>query len=122
MWGTRKQKADQSWGELHPQRVCEWLEEEQQVALLVPRFGRSRVGRTLERWTRASPYRVHLDEIGTFVWRRCDGQTRVSDIAGAMQEEFGDEIEPVEERLVQFLQQLLRGRFVSMYRSQMAAH
>jgi len=63
---------------------------------------------------RASPYRARLDEVGTFVWRRCDGATSVARIAEEMRAEFGERIEPAEDRLVTFLQRLLRGKFVTV--------
>ena len=73
--------------------------------MLVPPYGRGRLGRKLEKWLRAPSHEVHLDDIGTFVWQRCDGATRVGSIAEAMREHFGERVEPVEDRLVLFLQQ-----------------
>jgi hypothetical protein len=103
-----------SWGELCPRRRCAWKEEDGRVTILRPRFGFGRVGGFIERRFRPRPFRVHLDEIGSFVWKRCDGATRVSTIAEALVGEFGDRIDPVEERLVLFLQHLVRGRFATV--------
>jgi hypothetical protein len=103
------------WDELQPTRASEWKEREDgSVSLLVPPYGRGRFGSKLQGWLRAPSHEVHLDEIGTFVWRRCDGATRVDSIAGAMRAHFGDRVEPVEGRLTLFLQQLVRGRFVTV--------
>jgi len=105
----------QTWDELRPSRVSEWLEaDDGEIDILVPPYGRGRIARKLESWFKASSHKVHLDDIGTFVWRRCDGTTRVSDIAAAMHDHFGERVEPVEDRLVQFLQQLVRSRFLSV--------
>jgi hypothetical protein len=100
-----------SWGDLYPRRCCAWEEREGGVTLLRPRFGRGRLGRHLERLFGSRPFRLHLEEVGSFVWRRCDGATRVADIAHALSDEFGDKVAPVEERLVLFLRQLVRGRY-----------
>jgi hypothetical protein len=84
------------------------------VVLLRPRFGRGWLGRRLQAAFRPRPYRVLLDDVGSFVWRMCDGEAPVETIAAAMKERFGEEVEPVEDRLVTFLKSLLRGRFVEM--------
>jgi hypothetical protein len=57
---------------------------------------------------------VHLDDVGTYVWSKCDGETRVAEIAEGLRDVFGQRVEPAEDRLVQFLSNLMRGRFVSV--------
>jgi hypothetical protein len=103
-----------SWGELRPLRCGKWEENEGQVTLLVPRYGRNSFSRWFERRMRTKPFKVHLDDVGTFVWQRCDGETRVAEIANGLREEFGERIEPAEDRIVEFLTDLVRGRFVSV--------
>jgi len=103
-----------SWGELRPGRCGKWEESEEQVTLLVPRYGRNSFSRWFERRMRTKPFKVHLDDVGTFVWQRCDGETRVAEIADGLREEFGERIEPAEDRLVEFLTDLVRGGFVSL--------
>lgn len=105
---------DASWGDLYPRRCCAWEEGEQGVTLLRPRFGRGRLGRLLERIFGSRPFRLNLDEVGSFVWKSCDGSTRVDEIAAALAGEFGDKVAPVEERLVLFLRQLVRGRYAEV--------
>jgi hypothetical protein len=108
MGRTAKPAEGMSWGELRPQRACAFEEEDEQVVLLRPRFGRGRLGRWVERRLGSRPLRLRLDEVGSFVWRRCDGARRVSVLSEELREEFGERIEPVEERLVLFLTGLLR--------------
>jgi hypothetical protein len=104
-----------TWDELRPARARDWEEgDDGHVTLLVPPYGGGRAGRVLQSWLRAPCHQVHLDDVGSFVWRRCDGATPVMDIAAAMQEHFGARVDPVEERLTTFLQQLARGRFVDL--------
>jgi len=92
----------------------EWKERDGRVTLFVPRLGRGRLARRVEGWLRVRPYQVHLDDVGSSVWRECDGNTPVQAIASRLRERFGDRIEPTEDRLVEFLRSLLRGRFVSV--------
>ena len=103
-----------SWGELVPQRRMEWTERDGRVTLFVPRLGRGTLARRVEAWLRVRPYQVHLDELGSSVWQSCDGRTPVRDIAGRLREHFGERVEPAEDRLVEFLKSLARGRFVSL--------
>lgn len=103
-----------SWGELRPVRRAEWTERDGRVTLFVPRLGRGRLARRVESWLRFTPYEVHLDDVGSSVWHACDGDTPVHDMATRLRERFGDQVEPTEDRLVEFLRGLLRGRFVSV--------
>lgn len=82
--------------------------------VLVPRFGDHALGRWLQRQVRKPFHRIHLDEIGTHVWKRLDGQTSVHAIAQSLQSEFGERIEPVVDRLESFLGQLARARLIRM--------
>jgi len=114
MWRRRSPSGGVSWGDLRPVRSGKWEENQGHVTLLVPRYGRNSFSRWFERRMRTRPFKVHLDDVGTFVWQKCDGETRVAEIADGLREEFGERIEPAEDRLVQFLTDLVRGRFVSV--------
>jgi len=50
--------------------------------------------------------RVRLDAVGSTAWRACDGSRRGSAIVAAIRSAFGDEVEPVEERVGQLLRRL----------------
>lgn len=47
---------------------------------------------------------VHLDEKGSFIWQRCDGETDVEAIAQAFKKRFGKKAEPLYERLLKFFE------------------
>ncbi len=80
--------------------------------LLVPRFGRGRLARWLARWWPLAPYRLCLDEIGSFAWRRSDGRATLREIGEALRDRFGERVEPLGPRLATFFARLERGRFV----------
>jgi len=46
---------------------------------------------------------LDLDEIGSEVWRLCDGQNTVYDIATKLSNKFGAKVEPLYPRLVTYL-------------------
>ncbi len=120
-WLQRQPRGALSWGEVRPSRICNWEEGEDGVTVLAPRLGRGPIAKRLERLFGTKPFQIHLDTVGSFVWIRLDGTATVAEIAAAMRAEFGEKIEPVEDRLVQFLKTLMRGRFVSMDTHELSA-
>lgn len=48
--------------------------------------------------------KVHLDEMGTFVWPLIDGEKTVYEIAGIVKEHFGEKAEPLYPRMVKYIQ------------------
>jgi hypothetical protein len=78
------------------------------VTVLVPKF----TSRFARRWfvpLLAKPdMRVHLDAVGSFVWRQCDGVTTVRAIAGRVAERFGGEREARRLDVVRFVRKLVR--------------
>jgi len=72
--------------------------------------GRSRLGRLLERWLRVPRMvRVELDEYGAAVWRAMRNEAPVRQLGEALRQEFGDDAEPLWERLGEFLAMAERG-------------
>ncbi|HEY3356520.1 MAG TPA: PqqD family protein [Polyangia bacterium] len=89
---------------------------EGRVVLLRPRFKSGPLARWVQPRLRRPYYRIHLDDIGTFVWDHIDGATTVGAIADGARAEFGERIEPVYERLHLFLQQLEQGKMIKIPR------
>ena len=56
---------------------------------------------------------IKLDELGGFVWRQIDGQHTVGQIADRVKKQFGNEAEPLYDRLVQFMKILYNNGFIS---------
>ena len=103
--------------DLAPTRaVTEERTPEGRAVLLRPKFHRGPLARFLQPRLRRPYYRIHLDDIGTFVWDHIDGETTVGAIADSVRVQFGDRIEPVYDRLQLFLQQLEQGRLIRIPR------
>ena len=49
---------------------------------------------------------VHMEPIGSFIWRQIDGQHSVYEIGQLLHETFGEEAEPLYERLSVYMKQL----------------
>jgi hypothetical protein len=96
-------------------RRLEWKEaEDGKMVVFRPRFGEGRIAQWLESLLGLSPYRIRLDEIGGLVWSNCDGKMSAQEIADKLRDQFGEKIEPAEERLQHFILQMSRARMVSV--------
>ncbi len=99
--------------ESRPRRALPWREDGQgRAVLLRPRFGSGRLGKRLQTLLKSKDYRIRLDEIGTAVWRHCDGQTPVTRISQELRRQFGKKVEPAEDRVVAFVRQMMRARLI----------
>ena len=57
---------------------------------------------------------IHLDENGSFVWTRIDGEKSILKIGEEVKEHFGEKAEPLYERLAQFVKTLEAYRFITL--------
>ena len=93
-------------------KVDYFIDGEGKAVLLRPKF-RSSIFRFWLRLVAQSLYfKVHLDEVGTFVWKLIDGERTVKQIAELTRERFGDRVEPCEERVGIFIRELKQGDFI----------
>lgn len=86
------------------------------VVLLRPRFIAGPLARWLQPRLRRPHLRVKLDELGSFVWKRCDGRTTVGQIALALEEAFtaSHQADKAMERIALFLRELERGGMIRL--------
>ena len=59
-------------------------------------------------------FRVKLDEVGSFLWSQIDGVRTVDALCDQLGATFGERAEPVRERGLSFIYQLLEGRFLEL--------
>ncbi|NJE03904.1 PqqD family protein [Thermococcus sp. MV11] len=60
--------------------------------------------------------RIELDEMGAYTWELCDGRRTVKEIGKALKARFGEEVEPLYERLMTFLFEL-RKRYLIEFKN-----
>ena len=95
--------------ELKPLRNVSWeMEGNDRVVLLVPKFRNRFVVKWFVPMLAKPNIRVKLDDRGSFVWQRCDGETSVYQIGEQMSEAFTEPIEATYERIGKFIHQLAR--------------
>ena len=109
------QHRQASWTDLVPKHNIEWEDgPEGGAVLLVPRFRKGPLARWLQPRLKKPNIRVNLDEFGSFVWRKMDGEATFPKIVEAMRGEFGEKIEPADERLYKFLITLQKSEFIQL--------
>ena len=110
----RKPRSQPNLLEMIPCRAVGSRTEEGGLAtLLRPKFVSGPLARWLQPRLPRPCFRVHLDALGSFVWRRCDGQRSVAEIAEAVGATFPDEAQ-VLERVARFVRELARGQMVRL--------
>lgn len=57
---------------------------------------------------------VHLDNTGSFLWPLIDGEKDIIELGKEVKQKFGDEAEPLYERLAKFFQILESYNFISL--------
>ena len=55
---------------------------------------------------------IHLDDMGNFIWPLMDGKRSIYDIAGEVKNKYGEEAEPLYDRLVRYFKTLHDCSFV----------
>ena len=55
---------------------------------------------------------VTLEQFGSFLWKQMNGERSIYELAKRLKETFGDEAEPLYERLVPYMQMLYRMGYV----------
>ena len=65
-------------------------------------------------WKKPKVSQIHLDKMGNFIWPLMDGKNNINDIALLVKDEFGDEAEPLYERMVEYFKTLNSYGFVEL--------
>lgn len=111
----KKQSEPVNLFEVRPRQLVGWEPGENGLAIvLVPKFRNRFAVRWIMPRLSKPLVRVKLDKIGSFVWKQCDGKTTVAEIADRMKAEFGEEAEPVDERVSAFMVKLMRADLLSL--------
>ncbi len=67
------------------------------------------------RWMVNKPYKIDLDEIGSFIWGKINGVLNVDEIIDITKEHFGEKVEPAEDRVIQFIKQMHQTKLIMLY-------
>lgn len=88
---------------MRPERIKWSTDEEGLVTLEIENTGIfNRVAQKLFKKPKVSY--VHLDKMGSFIWPLLDGKKDITALGAPVKEHFGEEAEPLYERLAKFFQ------------------
>lgn len=59
--------------------------------------------------------KIDLDAYGSFIWKQIDGKQTMESIAKALIEQYGDEINPLYERLGKYINILRNNQFIKIH-------
>ena len=109
--------TDEKFLELVPKRICKHEENNGLITVLfikTPTF----IEKMFFKKLIDKPYKIDLDEIGSFIWNEIDGQKNVAEIVDLAKEHFGEKIEPAESRTVQFMRQMHSTKLIMLYQKE----
>ena len=99
--------------DLIPVRTIEWSKDEEgKVTLLKPKYKSSFSKKHILPRIKNPNFKVKLDEIGSYLWLLFDGEKKVDQIAVLFQQQFGERVEPLYDRLAKFLMNLEKNGFI----------
>ena len=92
--------------------ALQWdVDEDELVVLHVRRRGLSHfIARKF--FDRPGFSHIHLEPLGSFIWKQIDGRRNVYEIGQLLHETFGEEAEPLYERLSVYMKQLENNRLI----------
>jgi len=110
-----RQQIIADWLSLYPIRQVEYEMDEKSQAILIIPHPENWFTRKLLPKPKSPAQRIHLDEIGTFIWQLFDGNSNISAICESLKEKYGEDIQQAEERTVLFAQQMYKQEFIKVY-------
>ena len=100
----KKEVQDKQILEAYPIRNCEHELNDGLVTVLFVKKKLNIIERTFFKKISSKPYKIDLDEIGSYIWHLCDGKNSVDSIITIARDHFEEKIEPAEERIVKFIE------------------
>ncbi|MBC8545704.1 PqqD family protein [Clostridiaceae bacterium NSJ-31] len=119
---SKRKKSAANYLDYIPERNPEffWERRPEGVVVKVPHTGfYDRLAQMLFRKPEAS--RITLDRFGSFVWEQVDGERSVYEIAQLVKQEYGEEAEPLYERIVTYFGILRDNRFINFQHERIKA-
>jgi len=101
--------------ELFPKRLTEFEKDNGLITVLFKKEKPSIIEKLFFKSLLDKPYKIDLDEIGTYVWEQCNGDKSISQISELAKQHFGEKIEPCNERIELFIKQLNKNKLVGLF-------
>jgi hypothetical protein len=114
VWRRKSELEEVNLLDIAPVCLAESEEIGDRIVVLRPKPPKSRLAAPLQ-WFfyLLSAKRIRLDPMSSFAWRYLDGKHTVADVAARLRSEFGESVEPAEERLGHLIRVLRREELVA---------
>ncbi len=106
---------DNKFLELYPFRAADYEINNSVVTVLFKKEKSTFIEKVFLKKLINKPYKIDLDEIGSFIWTLCDGKNDVKKIMCLTKEKFSNKVEPVEERVNLFINQLNKTKLINLF-------
>jgi hypothetical protein len=101
--------------DLKPSRNVRWeTAGNEGVILVIPKIRHPFAAHWILPLLSKPDLRLTLDEVGSFIWRQCDGSKTVMEIADQVTGKFGRDFDPEFGRIASFLRTLTREEYITM--------
>jgi hypothetical protein len=109
-----KTKNSIDWKALLPAPKIEYRTEDDHIVLIVPKTTNKMMKRLLKYLNKENIRFLHLDELGTFVWKQMELKLTIGEIINNAISQFPDESQ-LEQRTVFYFQQLYKEGYIELY-------
>ena len=111
--GKLLEKENIDWTALIPKRKIDWEIDPDTKFVIIKKtkFKNALLKKYLLPKLKRPNYSI--DETGSFIWHKINGKNTFAEIAENIKEEFGESVEPVNDRLGQFINSLRRYEFIT---------
>ena len=106
--------SDEKYLEMIPVRQCEYEYNDELTTVLFIKKP-TIIEKIFFRKMINKPYKIDLDEIGSFIWGQINAVLNVREIIEITSEHFGEKVNPAEERVVEFLKQMYSTKLIMLY-------
>lgn len=112
----KKRKAGKNLLEMIPKRKEQivWTEEKTEMVVLELEHRGFYAVIAQSCFHRPRVSKIHLDALGSYIWKQIDGRRNLQDIACSLKKQFGKQAEPLYDRFIAFIQILLRHGFIKL--------
>ncbi len=100
---------------IYPIRDCEFEEKDNLVVVKYFNKKPSFIEKIFFKKQLKKPFKIDLDEIGSFIWHKCNGENTVEDLVSLAKEEFKEKVNPAEDRVETFIKQMSKNKLVKLF-------
>jgi len=114
IFGRKKELAKANMLELTPYKFYgQEIDQDGNMIVLIPKFTNKYMVKFLLPKMKSKYFKLKLDKLGSGVWGMINGENKIKFIAEELIKMYGDEIQPVYERLPKFVSMLYQNKLIS---------